>query len=440
MVITRFAPSPTGHLHVGNLRTALFNYLIAYKASGTFILRLDDTDPERSRPEFADSIQRDLEWLGLQWSRLERQSNRLGRYQEVAQHLRKNNQLYECFESQSELSLRRKTLRNMGKPPIYDRSALALTEAEKDNLRNKSPSYWRFKLDSKKIHWHDGIQGQVGVDTSSLSDPVLIRADGQFLYTIASVVDDLDMNISDVVRGSDHITNTAVQIQIMHALGNQCPFFAHHSLLTGPSGEPLAKRLGTLSIGDLRDEGVEPMALLSMLTFLGTGLKLQLCSSLEELASHFQITAFSAATVKFDKIDLVSLTARCIAMLPFEEVQDEICRLNVPASMAEQFWRTVRKNLNRRDEIGDWWSIIRDGVEPQVADEDQKFIKEAFELLPAPPYNDQTWSDWTNSVSVHSGRKGRQLFMPLRRALTGKSHGPEMNKLMPLMQKIIRQT
>ncbi|HSF91628.1 MAG TPA: glutamate--tRNA ligase, partial [Paracoccaceae bacterium] len=270
MTVTRFAPSPTGYLHVGNLRAALFNYLIARKAGGTFILRLDDTDPERSTQEYADQIQRDLKWLGLTWDRIERQSDRIERYNEAAEELRTSGRLYECFETPTELDLKRKKQLNMGKPPVYDRSALGLSDAEKDALRAERGGHWRFKLDHERIAWTDGILGPQSIDAASVSDPVLIRADGQFLYTLASVCDDVDFGITDVVRGADHVTNTATQIQIIKALGGTPPTFSHHSLLTGPQGEALSKRLGTLALKDLRAQGIEAMALLSHMARLGS--------------------------------------------------------------------------------------------------------------------------------------------------------------------------
>ncbi|MCB1349953.1 MAG: glutamate--tRNA ligase, partial [Maritimibacter sp.] len=264
MTVTRFAPSPTGYLHVGNLRTALFNWLIARAQGGTFILRLDDTDPERSKQEYADGIQEDLEWLGLTWDRIERQSARLDRYEEAARELRDKGRFYEAFETPTELDLKRKKQLNMGRPPVYDRAALALSEADRDRLRTeRGPGVWRFKLDQERIEWEDGILGPLSIDAASVSDPVLIRADGQVLYTLASVCDDIDFSITHVVRGSDHVTNTGTQIQIIEALGGTVPAFAHHSLLTGPQGEALSKRLGTLSLRDLRAQGVEPMALIS---------------------------------------------------------------------------------------------------------------------------------------------------------------------------------
>ena len=285
MTTTRFAPSPTGHIHVGNLRTALMNYLIARKSGGTFILRLDDTDRERSKQEYADGIQRDLEWLGLTWDRLERQSDRLDRYAEAADQLRGAGRLYEVFETPTELDLKRKKQLNMGKPPVYDRAGLNLTDEDRARLRAEGrEGYWRFKLDLDRIEWPDGIIGDVSIDAASVSDPVLIRADGQVLYTFASSVDDVDMGVTDIVRGADHVTNTATQIQIIKALGGTPPRFAHHSLLTGPQGEELSKRLGTLSLKDLRENGVAPEALLSLMARLGSSQPVELKMTLEELA------------------------------------------------------------------------------------------------------------------------------------------------------------
>ncbi|MCY4006588.1 MAG: glutamate--tRNA ligase [Rhodobacteraceae bacterium] len=438
MTITRFAPSPTGHLHVGNVRTALFNFLISRGVDGEFILRLDDTDAERSRPEFVESIHRDLEWLGLHWSRVERQSERIDLYHAAADQLRKKDRLYECFESPSELALRRKTLLSMGRPPIYDRNARNLSTAEQDRLRRQAPGYWRFLLSGERVEWQDGIQGAVSIDSSSLSDPVLIRADEQFLYTLASVVDDLDMGITHIVRGSDHVTNTATQIQLMHCLTKPAPSFAHHSLLTGPQGEPLGKRMGALSIRELREKGIEPMALLSQLAFIGSGKPIQLCGSLDELADHFELASFSSAPVKFDESDLVGLTARSLARLSFEEIADEIRACGVNENIEEAFWNAVRGNLTRRSDLATWWKLLRDGASPLVSDEDREFVEGAFQCLPQLPFDDRTWESWTRAVGQTSGRTGRQLYMPLRKALTGKVQGPEMHMLMPLMQKVTR--
>ena len=437
MTITRFAPSPTGHIHVGNLRTALFNYLIARKAGGTFILRLDDTDRERSKEEYVDGIKRDLEWLGLHWDRVERQSDRLDRYAEAAGKLRASGRLYEVFETPTELDLKRKKQLNMGRPPVYDRSGLALSDADKDRLRAEGrDGYWRFRLDHERIEWQDGILGDISIDAASVSDPVLIRADGQVLYTFASSVDDTDMGVTHIVRGADHVTNTATQIQIIHALGATPPAFAHHSLLTGAQGEELSKRIGALSLRDLREAGVAPAALLSMMARLGSGQPIALQASLDELAAGFDLSHFGASPTRFDAEDLWPLTREYNQSQPFTAVRDRILALGVPAELSERFWRVASQNITRLDDLADWWQIFSRGAEPQIEPEDAAFIAQAMTLLPPPPYSDTSWAEWTAQVRQQTGRKGKDLFMPLRKALTGQAHGPDMSDVMPLLQVV----
>lgn len=436
MTVCRFAPSPTGYIHVGNLRTALMNYLIARKAGGTFILRLDDTDQERSRQEYADGIMEDLEWLGLHWDRLERQSLRLDRYREAAEGLRAGGHLYEVFETPTELDLKRKKLLNMGRPPVYDRAGLKLTPAEKDALRAGRAGYWRFLLDQKRTEWEDGILGHVSIDTASVSDPVLIRADGQILYTFASSVDDVDMGVTHIVRGADHVTNTATQIQIMKAMGGVPPAFAHHSLLTGAQGEGLSKRLGTLSLRDLRAAGVAKEALLSLMARLGSSQPVELRMTLDEIADGFDLGQFGAAPTRFDAEDLWPLTRERNQRLPFAAVKERIAALGVPADKAERFWAVASKNIVKLDDLAHWWALCRDGAEPVIADEDREFVAQAMALLPPPPYAETTWGAWTNAVKDATGRKGKALFMPLRLALTGEASGPEMAELMPLLRKV----
>lgn len=436
MTVTRFAPSPTGYIHVGNLRTALMNFLIARKAGGEFILRIDDTDPERSKEEYVDAIKEDLEWLGLTWDRVERQSLRLERYEEAAQKLRDMGRLYEVFETPTELDLKRKKQLNMGKPPVYDRAGLALSDAEKDALRAERGGYWRFKLDQERIEWTDGIIGDVSIDAASVSDPVLIRADGQMLYTMASVVDDTEMGVTNVVRGADHVTNTATQIQIIRALGGTVPSFAHHSLLTGPQGEALSKRLGTLALRDLRAQGVEPMALLSMMARLGSSDPMELRSEMAELIDGFELSHFGTAPTKFDVADLGPLTAKYLHALPFASVAEDIAAVGVPADQAEAFWAVVHENIEVRKDLATWWALITEGAEPVIEDEDADFVTEAMALLPAGALTGESWGAWTAAVKEATGRKGRGLFMPLRKALTGMAHGPDMAALLPLLKVI----
>ena len=435
--VTRFAPSPTGYIHVGNLRTALMNYLIARKSGGTFILRLDDTDQERSKQEYIDGLLADLEWLGLHYDRVEQQSKRRDCYAEAADQLRAAGRFYECFESPVELDLKRKKQLNMGRPPVYDRASLNLTEEQKAAYRAEGrEGYWRFRLDLERIEWTDGIIGDISIDAASVSDPVLIKADGQVLYTFASSVDDVDMGVTHIVRGADHVTNTATQIQIMKALGGTPPTFAHHSLLSGPGGEKLSKRLGALSLRDLRAQGVEPMALLSLMARLGSSKPIELAGSLDELAEDFDVGTFGTAPTEFDAANLFPLTRQHVQGLPFSTVQARIAALGVPADQAEGFWAVAKGNITVLADLEGWWQLFRDGAEPMVDDADRDFVRQALTLLHARPWTTATWGEWTGAVKAATGRKGKDLFMPLRKALTGRANGPEMADVLPLLQKL----
>ena len=433
MTTTRFAPSPTGYLHIGNLRAALFNYAIARQNGGTFVLRIDDTDQERSKDEYIQGIKDDLTWLGLTWDRVEHQSARMDMYLDAKQKLIDMGRLYECFETPIELDLKRKKQLNMGKPPVYDRAALDLSEAEKDALRAERGSHWRFKLDHARIEWDDEIVGTISIDAASVSDPVLFKNDGQILYTLASVVDDTEMGMTNVVRGSDHITNTATQIQIMQALGGTTPRFAHHSLLTGPQGEALSKRLGTLALRDLRAQGVAPQAILSLMARLGSSDPVELRATVQEIVDGFDISKFGSAPTKFDADDLGPLTARYLATLTADDVAETLA--NVPAEQRPAFWAAIKGNINSLDDVAGWWTFFQTGPSaPLIADEDREFVAQAFDMLGNPPYADDTWSTWTSAVKEATGRKGKGLFMPLRKAVTGLERGPEMADVMPLLQ------
>ncbi len=434
MTTTRFAPSPTGWMHIGNLRAALMNFAIARQNGGEFILRIDDTDQERSKQEYVDGIKDALTWLGISWDRIEYQSKRLERYEAAKQKLIEMGRLYECFETPTELDLKRKKQLNMGKPPVYDRAALDLSEEEKDKLRAERGSHWRFKLDRERIEWTDGILGDISIDAASVSDPVLIKESGQFLYTMASVVDDVEMGITNVVRGSDHVTNTATQIQMIQALGGTVPAFAHHSLLTGPQGEALSKRLGTLSLKDLREKGIEPMAIMSLMARLGSADPVELRANVQEVIDGFDVTKFGAAPTKFDTEDLLPLTARINAAKPFADVKDEVLALGVPADLAEKFWDVVRENITFMSDMKDWWSLFQNGTPGLVADEDKEMVDTALGLLGDAPYGPDAWKDWTNAVKDATGRKGKGLFMPLRKLVTGRTNGPDMGDVMQLMQ------
>lgn len=434
MTTTRFAPSPTGWIHIGNLRAALMNYCIARQNGGTFILRIDDTDPERSKEAYVEGLKADLNWLGLTWDRQERQSLRMDRYQAAKATLVAQGRIYECFETPVELDLKRKKQAGMGRPPVYDRAALSLSAAEKDRLRAERGSHWRFLLDRTRIEWVDGIIGAISIDAGSVSDPVIVKNDGQWLYTFASAVDDSEMGVTDIVRGADHVTNTATQIQMIQVLGGTVPRFAHHSLLTGPQGEALSKRLGTLSLRDLRGQGAEPMAVLSLMARLGSSDPVELRGTVADVVAGFRLGAFGAAPTRFDADDLWPLTARVIAGRSAAQVAGHLTAAGVPDALQAAFWAVVHDNIGRMAEVADWWHLFRDGIAGVMDPEDAGMAGAALGLLGEPPYDAGTWAAWTDAVKAATGRKGKGLFMPLRRLVTGRDRGPEMAHLMPLLQ------
>ena len=431
-ISVRFAPSPTGLLHVGNIRLALVNWLFARKAGGSFLLRLDDTDFERSAPEFAAAIEADLSWLGLDWDRWARESDRLGRYHEAAERLKADGRLYPCFETADELGLKRKSLLARGLPPLYDRAALRLPDRDRARyLAEGRQAHWRFKLDHAPVRWDDLVRGPVHFEGAALSDPVLVREDGRPLYTLSSVVDDIDFSISHVIRGEDHVANTAVQIQLWQALGGAVPEFAHLPLLTDAGGQGLSKRLGSLSVKSLRDDdGLEPMALLSLLARLGTADSIEPVRSLAELVAGFDMSRVSRATPKFDAEELKRLNARLLHETPFAEAEPRLEALGF-AGVDERFWLAVRPNLGRLADAAEWWQVTHSPVAPTLPDQD--FTRAAAALLPPEPWDESTWSAWIERVKAETGAKGKALFLPLRLALTGREHGPELKNLLPLI-------
>ena len=435
--VLRFAPSPTGYLHVGNIRTALFNYLQAKKVGAEFILRLDDTDKERSSQHFIDQIKRDLEWLGINWDRVEQQSLRIERYREVLNKFKEQKVVYECFETSLELELKRKKQHNQGKPPVYDRAALKLDVVEKDALRDKTDSYWRFLLSGETVTWRDEIAGEINVRTSVVSDPILVKGNGQFLYTLASVIDDSDFGVTDVVRGIDHLTNTAVQIEIFRNLSAGLPVFGHHSLIVDNSGENFSKRSGSLSIKSLKEAGIEAGAIVSKLVSLGTGDGLDLKNNIDELTPKFELRKFSTAPVKFEKEVLQTISRKLIANLSVSEIFPYLDLIGVPDNIKENFWMMAKDNINSKDDLVDIWNLCKEGTNnPIIAPEDKQFIEVAITLIGEYPRDNDSWKTLTDKLKNLTGRSGKNLFMPLRNFLTGKSDGPDMKKLFPLMQKI----
>ncbi len=437
--VLRFAPSPTGYLHVGNIRTALFNYLQAKKVGAEFILRLDDTDTERSSQHFIDQIKRDLEWLGINWDRVEQQSFRIERYREVLNKFKEQKVVYECFETSLELELKRKKQHNQGKPPVYDRAALKLNVAEKNALRDKTDSYWRFLLNGETVTWRDEIAGEINVRTSVVSDPILVKGNGQFLYTLASVIDDSDFGVTDVVRGIDHLTNTAVQIEVFRSLSAGLPVFGHHSLIVDNSGENFSKRSGSLSIKSLKEAGIEAGAIVSKLVSLGTGDGLDLKNNIDELTPKFELRKFSTAPVKFEKEVLQTISRKLIANLSVSEIFPYLDLIGVPDNIKENFWIMAKDNINSKDDLVEIWKLCKEGTNnPIIAPEDKQFIEVAMTLIGEYPRDNDSWKTLTDKLNNLTGRSGKNLFMPLRYFLTGKSDGPDMKKLFPLMQKIQR--
>ena len=435
--VLRFAPSPTGYLHVGNIRTALFNYLQAKKVGAEFILRLDDTDKERSSRHFIDQIKRDLEWLGINWDRVEQQSLRIERYREVLNKFKEQKVVYECFETSLELELKRKKQHNQGKPPVYDRAALKLDIVEKDALRDKNESYWRFLLSGETVTWRDEIAGEINVRTSVVSDPILLKGNGQFLYTLASVIDDSDFGVTDVVRGIDHLTNTAVQIEIFRNLSAGLPVFGHHSLIVDNSGENFSKRSGSLSIKSLKEAGIEAGAIVSKLVSLGTGDGFDSKNNINELIPKFELRKFSTAPVKFEKEVLQTISRKLIANLSVNEIYPYLDLIGVPDNIKENFWIMAKDNINSKDDLVEIWKLCKEGTNnPIIAPEDKQFIELAITLIGEYPRDNDSWKTLTDKLKNLTGRSGKSLFMPLRYFLTGKSDGPDMKKLFPLMQKI----
>lgn len=436
-VKVRFAPSPTGKLHVGNVRTALVNWLFAKGQGGKFVLRIDDTDLARSTPEFEQGIEDDLTWLGLVWDERYNQSKRFDRYEDAAARLKASGRLYPCYETGDELDRRRKVQLSRGLPPIYDRAALALTEAEKAafEAEGRKP-HWRFKLEGKRVAWEDLSRGHAEVDTASMSDPVLIREDGLFLYTLPSVVDDIDMAITHVIRGEDHVTNTGAQIEIFEALGASVPGFAHMPLLVGADGQALSKRLGSLSISEMREQGYEPIAITSHLGRIGTSDPLEVGASVEALGQSFAFSKMGRSPARYDTADLDRLNAQALHAMDYATVQGRLAA--VEADLGEAFWNVVRSNLQKFDDVVDMAAIVRGPVTPII--EDAAFAAAALEHLPL-SIDGEAWGTWTNAVKEATGAKGKALFMPLRHILTGRERGPEMAAILPLIgrERIVKR-
>lgn len=426
----RFAPSPTGHLHVGNARIALANWLFARKSGGHLLLRLDDTDTQRSRQDYAEAIEEDLRWLGLDWDELVRQSDRLDRYAAAAEALKASGRLYPCLESEEELAFKREQQRRQGRPPLYDRAALRMTAEQLSRaMANGKVPYWRFKLSNTTVEWQDGVLGRRAVKLPSISDPVLVRADGSPLYTFTSVVDDLDMGITHVVRGEDHVTNTGIQLDLFAALGGDPRrlAFAHLPLLTDADGGPLSKRIGSLSLRQLRRDGIEAASITGYLAGLGTSND-PAPGAPRDLLPGFDLSAVSHSSPRFDPRQMMGLNRKLLHALPFEAAAPRL-----PEGATQAFWDAVRGNLDTLPEAKHWWEVVQGHIAPIPQPDEAEYLAHARENLPAEPWDATSWTAWTEALKAISGRKGKGLFLPLRRALTGEDQGPDMKQLLPLI-------
>ena len=431
-VTVRFAPSPTGHLHLGNLRAAIITWLFARKQQGKFVLRIDDTDRERSKDEYTDSIKEILTWLGLTWDETFHQRGREDLYDAAIEKLKTEGRLYPCYETEDELGLKRKSLLSRGLPPVYDRAALDLTEAQIKAYEDEGRKpHWRFKLNHDPIQWNDHIRGEVNFHGKDLSDPVLIREDGTPLYHICSVVDDIDAKITHVVRGEDHVSNTASHIQMFEALGATAPDFAHLSILAGPNGEKLSKRNGALSAKELKEEaGVEALAVISLIARLGTSEPIEPMHDLQTAIDGFDFNKFSRNMPKFDVEELIRINGKILHDTDFDAVKERLAEMGI-ADIDADFWKVARANIQKLSDIEEWYRVAKGPVEPVI--DDAEFAATAASLLPEAPWDSNTWKEWSNAVKAETGRKGKDLFMPLRCALTGKQHGPELRELLPLI-------
>jgi glutamyl-tRNA synthetase len=430
MIKVRFAPSPTGYLHIGNFRTALVNYLFARKNKGHFMLRIDDTDQERSLLEYESAIKEDLSWMNMDWDSLEKQSNRLSCYDNALQKLLNKKRAYPCFETADELSLKRKSQLSSGKPPIYDRSALKLSDSDIADLKSKGKKpHYRFLLNHVDVKWDDLVKGESKYNMSNLSDPVILREDGRVIYTLASVVDDIDFEVTDVLRGEDHMTNSAAQIQLFEALGSSPPRLGHLSLLTDISGEGLSKRHGSLSLQDLRKEGFQPMAISSLLSKVGTSDPIDVFKNLNQIIEDFNIEKFGKSKPKFDKIELSNLNSKFFQLMSYDDISDQLKKFDY--EITNEFWNLIKGNITTLQDLNFWWNIVYGKI--KFINHDQQFIQMALKTLPKDSFDTSTWSKWTSLLMKESGKKGKDLFKPLRLCLTGQSNGPEMASLVLIM-------
>ena len=431
MIRTRFAPSPTGLLHVGNIRTALINWLFAKHNGGQFMLRIDDTDLVRSKEEYTEQIKQDLSWLGMEWDLIDHQKNRLERYESIKKELLEKDILYPCYETPEELDIKRKIQLGQGKPPIYDRASLNLSQEKLSQYQKEGRKpHYRFKLDNSKVEWDDLVRGKTLYESMSMSDPILVREDGSWTYMLCSVVDDIDFKISHVIRGEDHVSNTAIHIQIFKSLGAKPPIFAHLPRITSKEAK-ISKRVGGFDIKSLREDGIESLTIMNFLAKIGTSEAPTSHTKIEALVKEFDIKKFNKSPTNYDEKDLTRLNHKIIAVYEFDDVKEYFTQHNIKISSS--FWEAIKHNLDKLSDAALWYQICEEKIAPAVSFEDQSFLLEALECLPNGTWDNETWSHWVNNVKSKTGRNGKDLFMPIRKALTGIEHGPELRYILPLI-------
>ena len=436
--VTRFAPSPTGLLHLGNIRTALINWLYARTNNGKIMLRIDDTDLERSKDEYISQIKYDLDWLGIDYDETFNQSSRFDRYREQFEKLKADGRIYPCYETSEELERKRKLLIAAGGKQVYDRSAMELTDQQKKDYEAEGRKpHWRFLLKTERMKWDDLLKGEIDIDLTSLSDPVLFREDGVPLYTFSSAVDDIDYGITNVIRGDDHTSNTAVQVEIINALDQNKITFAHHALLKASSGDKLSKRDNVISISSFREANIEPISILSLLATIGTSNSIELKDNIDQIKSEFKLSTISTSPGRIEIDVLNALNKKQVQKYNFSEIEERLKKID--EKIDQKFWETIRGNLNVVEDIKQWTDIVFNSETIKPSDKD--YIKIAIELIPDDPWNDETWGQWTSAIKEKTGRKGKDLFLPLREAFTGLNHGPEMKLLIQLLgrEKIIER-
>ncbi|MBD5405516.1 glutamate--tRNA ligase [bacterium] len=439
MIKVRFAPSPSGYVHIGNIKTAIFNWLFLLSEKqkgndGKFLLRIDDTDLSRTKQEYIDAVKEDVKWFGIDWDESFHQSSRFDRYNECFEKLKAEGRVYVCYETAEELEAKRKRQIARKVAPVYDRSALNLTEEDKKKLEAEGRKpYWRFKLNEGDVVFNDLVKGECKFNMKHLSDPVIIREDGTYLYNFPSVIDDMDSGITHIIRGQDHLTNTAMQIQMFEALGAKfIPQFAHYPMILNAEGHKFSKRESDISIRNLKNDGIEAMTIANILVGLGSANGGKMHKNMEELASTFALSNYGSAFSRFDMDTFYKENGKLLRVLDFDDVKDRL--VSIDGRIDAKFWNMVRGNIDKLSDISYWVNVVYGDIEaPALSSDERSFLNTALSSLPVGDFDENTMKIWANAIMDATGKKGRDLYHPIRLCLTGIEYGPEMTALLPLM-------